>query len=430
MACITLTPRWLSNLYQEIAKQNFDISPTVIKLANTNKNFFNTKHPEISLEHTIEILKTPNFPLAVGILCKAHFENLPKHIKERIHQWTWILHGKPNISPQEYGKIHYLKDMHILGLCYQLAYLIDSPEIRFFEYVVSLFHGYDAPCINLPKVLLDVKKVELALHLAFNHRMPRLMYNPSISNFLKKIKLSDCSAEEIKVICSQASALLMEEEKLQIKRDFPARRPIGTATFHAGQWEILDRMQLPPCFKDEEIVEIHPVLETRFKKFSTDFEQALPIKFTRHQKAIILQQGLRSCTWAASAMLIADAKGIEKIDPNLLYNSFGNKETILYNLEAADLKASCLDLKTDNSIVALMHVEKMVNSHGSLILEIWDHGGVEAHTLVIDALHQENVLLRDPFHGWQITVKKEALLSRLLTFIIYLEPKDSSCHLS
>ncbi len=128
----------------------------------------------------------------------------------------------------------------------------------------------------------------------------------------------------------------------------------------------------------------------------------MPVKYTSHGKAIIQQQAVRGCTAAVAAMLIIDLKG--KCDLHSLYaTNLGNRESIEREFRKAQFEPQISFIKT------MKELEKIV-SVGSVMIDIVDPT-LGNHEIVIDALDQTSVRLRDPGMAGQ-SQSKEQLLNK------------------
>tara|TARA_A100001015_G_scaffold316036_1_gene429325 strand:+ start:4277 stop:4573 length:297 start_codon:yes stop_codon:yes gene_type:complete len=88
----------------------------------------------------------------------------------------------------------------------------------------------------------------------------------------------------------------------------------------------------------------------------------------------MLQPAQRACTAAASAMLILD-RGGQLNTQDLLYRNLGDTQAMICNIEQAGLTPL-------------------------------------AHVIIVDAIDNDGVDIRDSFHGRSIKITKEAFLSR------------------
>jgi hypothetical protein len=152
-------------------------------------------------------------------------------------------------------------------------------------------------------------------------------------------------------------------------------------------------------FKDAEIIE-----KLLVRRVYTRIPR-LFITFTSNNKAIIQQQAVRGCTAAATAMLIKD-NGKEPNWSEVQRRNLANKEIQLADIRAAALKPIVVQLKGD----LLPALRDAITKKGSAIVSV--NGEIGAHVIVVDEVSEKGVRLRDPYHGWEITVTHEAFLKR------------------
>ncbi|QZA58602.1 hypothetical protein [Candidatus Rhabdochlamydia porcellionis] len=183
-------------------------------------------------------------------------------------------------------------------------------------------------------------------------------------------------------------------------------------------------------FKDEEILKHHAVIKQEligkcFNKYKE--EEDVYMDFTENGKAIIQQQATRGCTAAVAAMLIKDQKGKFNFYGLSMCN-LGDNENIKQAIRAAGFKPIVTRLAL-NSLKAL---KTQLLNHGSAIVSIVDPkaGG---HSIVVDEVSEDlqQVRLRDPYHGWEITVSAEAFQVRWTSLdctIIQIENKSTCVH--
>ena len=136
-------------------------------------------------------------------------------------------------------------------------------------------------------------------------------------------------------------------------------------------------------------------------------------EFTTHQKAIIQQQATRGCTAAATAMLIIDHQKLV----NLTYlkrRNLGDDNQKMRDLREAGLTPLKGKIDFKNTASKLQSLRDMILKNESAIVTV-DNGG--EHCLVIDDVDPtlSKVRLRDPYHGWEITVAGASLAYKLTT---------------
>jgi hypothetical protein len=198
-------------------------------------------------------------------------------------------------------------------------------------------------------------------------------------------------------------------------------------------------------FKDEDILEVHEVI----KKEEIDAPSGVYIEKTKHDKAIIQQQATRGCTAAVAAMLIVDNG--KKTSLNVLANrNLGIDVDIIGDIEAAGLKPlsspvnSLTDLRSailnnGSAIVSggsnigsddesesdtEVDIEAQKQALSTSTIEFVaensdsdfegdsedDEMDIGSHVVIVDDVSEDlkSVRLRDPYHGWEITVKTTA----------------------
>lgn len=150
-------------------------------------------------------------------------------------------------------------------------------------------------------------------------------------------------------------------------------------------------------FSDDDILEVFDVIR---EEELSEGAYKVAVKYTSHHKAIIQQQAVRGCTAAATAMLILDQKG--KCDLRSLYTTnLGKQDSIEREIRKAQFEPKVSFVKT------MEELEKIVSTDSAMIDLIDPIQG--NHEIVVDAMDQVSVLLRDPWHGWQIAIKRTAL---------------------
>ncbi|MGB7127815.1 MAG: papain-like cysteine protease family protein [Candidatus Rhabdochlamydia sp.] len=182
-------------------------------------------------------------------------------------------------------------------------------------------------------------------------------------------------------------------------------------------------------FEDKEIIAHHPVIREELleecKNLNTDEEEKVYIEFTQNNKAIIQQQATRGCTAATAAMLIKDRGGKPDFT-RLQFCNLGNDEDIQRDIQNAGFKPIVTPLVSNS----LDKLRAQLLEYGSAIVSIWDPqaGG---HSMIVDEVSKNlsQVRLRDPYHGWEITVSAGAFQSRWKEqTIIQIENKASCVH--
>lgn len=157
-------------------------------------------------------------------------------------------------------------------------------------------------------------------------------------------------------------------------------------------------------YMDEEIVKLHPSIR------EIHLGMDINADFTINNKIVIQQQATRGCTAAAAAMLIYDAGG--DVDLNSLINTnLGDTVSIKDLIARAGLTPLVntlnFELTPDDM---LMQLREMLLKNGSAIVKT--NNDIGGHVIVIDAISEDlqHIRLRDPCHGWEITVTREGFL--------------------
>ena len=121
---------------------------------------------------------------------------------------------------------------------------------------------------------------------------------------------------------------------------------------------------------------------------------------TQNKKNIIQQQASRGCTAAAAAMLIMDNGGKPDI-AELINRHGGTPQQYINDFQ----KAGLTSIRTH--AINLDDLSKLIKQYGSCVATLTR--GLH-HDLIVDEVSEKlsAVRIRDPYHGWEITVKKEA----------------------
>lgn len=134
-----------------------------------------------------------------------------------------------------------------------------------------------------------------------------------------------------------------------------------------------------------------------------NFDPDIYASCTKHGKAIIQQQGTRGCTAATAAMLIMDNG--KKPDLRALESrNLGSDDVQIHDIQKAGLTAIV------NSADTLLELRNLIIQNDSCIVSV--SGKLGGHVLVVDKVSKDlsKIRLRDPYHGWEITVGSEAFL--------------------
>lgn len=184
-------------------------------------------------------------------------------------------------------------------------------------------------------------------------------------------------------------------------RRFPPIGPTDTAIFKDGQFRSVHPEGVK-FYRDHEILKLHPSIR------EINLGKNIRADITDNGKVVIQQQATRGCTAAVAAMLIHDAQ--KSIDLSALrFTNIGNTRNIENWITKANLTPRVTDLGVirdpDERIITL---QKLIRDHGSAIVST--DNDVGCHVIVVDEVRKDSVRLRDPYHGWEITVTINAFL--------------------
>lgn len=197
---------------------------------------------------------------------------------------------------------------------------------------------------------------------------------------------------------------------MQFNRLFP---PIGfndTVSIQNGIFKSLHPSI--KVFKNKEIQTVH---RGDFIQPATIDDRIAPFEVTRNElgKHVLQQQSTRGCTAGAVAMLLLDHQ--QKIDPEEMANSnLGMDHEMISLLKLAGLHP--VHSKPSSSGNPYIWLQDKVKINGSAIVTL-DSDRMGAHVIIVDLVSDEGVRLRDPYHGWDITVTVEG-------FMKYWQPRS------
>jgi hypothetical protein len=174
------------------------------------------------------------------------------------------------------------------------------------------------------------------------------------------------------------------------------------------------KAKYPECFSKEEITELHIVVQKEPIRPSKNDPHLDPLcaGYTKFNKAIIPQAFPYSCTAAASAMLILDKHG--QCDTHALKErNFGGSDDLMTDIRNADFTP------IKNTATNVEDLAKLINKNGSAIVSIMmTETSIlmkrTDHSIVVDAITDKEVRLRDPYHGWEISVTLTAFARHFL----------------
>lgn len=151
-------------------------------------------------------------------------------------------------------------------------------------------------------------------------------------------------------------------------------------------------------FLDEEILEVHEA------KTTVSLE-GISIYQTQSGKWVVQQQSTTGCTAAVTAMILKDHQKDFNVD-ELFKRTISPEERILSDLANAGLRVISEPFLTTSGVDPIAHLKQLIDKNGSAIVSFdRDVGG---HVIIVDAITELGVVLRDPYHGWAITVTHNA----------------------
>lgn len=230
--------------------------------------------------------------------------------------------------------------------------------------------------------------------------------------------------------------LLLAENHLQEARGLvvPQRRICNFASFHSPY--TVERAEAAIFVTDEEILEIHPMQFLRnspfVKPMNTQNESAYKtieaenpiwdkmhydlinkelhaIARTENGKHVILQQAAKSCVPTCVAMIVLDHGKTPDYEA-ISKTNLPKKEQASVWVKKAGLTPVLTELEDPQNTTKVLI--QCLQENGPGILQI-SQSKLSGHTIVLDAISEtaNTAIIRDPFHGWSLTIRLDALLS-------------------
>jgi hypothetical protein len=134
------------------------------------------------------------------------------------------------------------------------------------------------------------------------------------------------------------------------------------------------------------------------------------LSYTADNRAVIQQQSIRGCTAAVTAMLISDNDRF--FDSHTLSaRNLSDNATMIKDLVNARLEPVVTTVGPTTQPLAPLF--EALQRHGSAILSVG--GEIGGHVIVLDSLDFINgtARIREPHHGWAITITLKALTRRM-----------------
>ncbi|MEI6242522.1 MAG: hypothetical protein WCP39_03850 [Chlamydiota bacterium] len=229
---------------------------------------------------------------------------------------------------------------------------------------------------------------------------------------------------------------LLAENQQEVIRPFitPSRRVCGFSGIESEYTKYLIRNAV--FITAKEIIKVHPMRFLSHSPYGTlsPFaerltraqnendpiweERILPdliniqlqaIAFTESNRHVILQQAAKSCVPTCVGMLVLDHKKTPNYDAIELTNLANDEQAVEWVRETGLTPKFTEIPNVSNKTEFLV---RCLKENGSGALGI-DHPKIGGHDIVLDEISIENntAVIRDPFHGWALTIKLNALLS-------------------
>ncbi|WBA80772.1 cysteine peptidase family C39 domain-containing protein [Endozoicomonas sp. GU-1] len=152
-------------------------------------------------------------------------------------------------------------------------------------------------------------------------------------------------------------------------------------------------------YLDHEILTVHQPIRKEHIQESGKFKP-IEVKYTCNGRPIIQQQATRGCSYAVAAMLIHQHHGTVSVS-DLESTNLGGDKLIFQALSTAGLSP----FKTRHA--NLEDLASAVNRDGSAIVTVSSLAG-GMHDIIVDAVTDASVLIRDPYHGWEVEISRDA----------------------
>ena len=162
------------------------------------------------------------------------------------------------------------------------------------------------------------------------------------------------------------------------------------------------------CFEDNDILDIfspkkRTLIKGSFGKISTS--PTFILEYADGKK-IIQQQATRGCTAAVAQYLLSDL-GVDFDIGELAMCNLGDDNFIRRTIDAQEgIKA------VTSTVISLEDIKNCISERGSLYIGISDPC-IMSHAIVVDSVENDRVVIREPYHGWRISVTCEAFMERV-----------------
>ncbi len=154
------------------------------------------------------------------------------------------------------------------------------------------------------------------------------------------------------------------------------------------------------------------------------FKKIHAIALTKDGRHVILQQAPSSCVPTCVGMLVLDHERIPDYDA-INNTNLANRDEAAQWIRKAGLTPYRTDLHLTSNVVDVLI--KCLKKRGPGVLTIHE-SKVGRHVIVLDAISKETntAVIRDSFHGWSLTIKLDALLSRIGHDEYFLQMEEGS----
>jgi hypothetical protein len=187
-------------------------------------------------------------------------------------------------------------------------------------------------------------------------------------------------------------------------------------------------------FNREEIIEIIPISENMYVlNDGESIFKRLPIEKIiieklSNGKIVIQQPSIVSCGTSALAMLLTDnnipinQNLINLIGRNISGNSTNHgteceqfSSLLRNNFPIPDKFFLNDSFNTTSNNYTLRYLREIIRNNGSLLIIINFHTG-SSHWVVLDSIDESGAIIRDPYHGVSMKIRKDIFINRINTF--------------
>lgn len=253
------------------------------------------------------------------------------------------------------------------------------------------------------------------------------------------LKVSQSSQQNSTVLLNKSRIEQMREEYKTLKKpisaqtklffDIPKRRVCGFG--NTANILTIQRTREMTFVTNDEIIKVHPMRFLPNSPFVTEDPLSLEeylnhiedestwigilddekkrvqaIAISEQGKHIILQQTVASDVPTCLAMLILD-HGKQPNYKTLRINDLANTKQAIEWAKEVQLECLVTEISMENPIELL---SKCLSEKGPGML-LLDHPTLDEHVVILDEISTEKkeAVIRDPFHGWMVTIKLDVL---------------------